>query len=128
MSNVVHIITRRPLDERLGTSVRAGECLACFLHRMVGDQSCLGSFAWTEHYRQVRARRAAALVRRLEAAGAVCDCEVVTQVWRLSPGLWVRDAETGAFVEPSVLPECAGVRPTSTQSCSNWVPAHRIAL
>lgn len=128
MSNVVHILTRRPLDERLGTSIGPNECLACFLARMVGAQTCAGSFAWTEHYRRSRAPRAVALERRLRAAGATCDCEVVDVVWRLSGRLLVREPETGLLVEPAEPPPCADTRSRSTKPCANWAPAHDVAL
>ncbi|OFE17358.1 hypothetical protein BA895_16355 [Humibacillus sp. DSM 29435] len=128
MSNVVHILTRRPLDERLGTSVRPGECLVCFLRRMVGAQACLGSFTWAEHYRLSRAPRAVALERRLRAEGATCDCEVPGRVWRLNGSLLVRDPASGALVEPDEPPRCSASRPTSTKPCDNWGLVRDLAL
>lgn len=123
MSNVVHILTRRTLDERLGTSIQQGECLVCFLHRMVGLDTCSGSFAWTEHYRVARAPQAVALERRLRAAGACCDCEVPGGVWQLNGGLLARDPHSGQLVVPDELPSCAVTRPRSTRPCVNWTPA-----
>lgn len=127
MSNVVHILTRQPLDERLGTSVKPRECIACFLHRMVGLQTCNGSFTWAQHYRDCRAPRAVALERRLRAAGASCDCEVLGVVWQLNGALMTRVPGSGRLVVPEVLAPCAVTRPRSTRPCVNWGPVRAIA-
>lgn len=127
LSNVVHIVTRQPLDERLGSAVRPGECLACFLHRMIGTAECLGEFTWTEHYRHVRSPRAVALERRLRAAGATCDCDVLDRVWRLNGALLVRDAVTDGLVPPTEPVSCAATRPRSTRPCTNWVAVRDLA-
>lgn len=128
MSNVIHILTRQPLDPVLGAAPRPSECLACYLHRMIRAGDCPGTLAWADHYRQVRARRATALTRRLEHRGACCDCEVVTLVWCPSPALWVRNRSTGDLVEPDELPSCEGVRPGSTEPCHLWSRSADVAL
>ncbi len=127
MSNVVHILTRLPLDEQLGTSVQPGECLACFLQRMVGLAMCSGSFTWAEHYRDTRAPRAVALERRLREAGASCDCQVLGAVWQLNGALLARDPRSGRLTVPVDLPPCSVTRPRSTRPCMNWTPAQALA-
>ncbi len=128
MSNVIHILTGRAVDPETGTSPHRGECLACFLRRVVEDGACTDTLAWAEYYRSIAARRAVALTRRLRASGATCDCSVVTAVWRPSIALWSRDPVTGELAEPAELPRCRGVRPGSTQPCDLWVSAEDVAL
>lgn len=128
MTNVIHIRTRRPVDPVSGAAPRSGECLACFIVRMVPEGECSGTFGWIDHYRAVRARRAVALTRRLAAQGAGCDCSVVSTVWQPSIALWSRDPASGELEQPTQLPVCAGVRPGSTQPCTLWVPAASLAL
>jgi hypothetical protein len=128
MSNVIHILTGRSIDPETGVMPHAGECLACFVHRMVGRGRCSDTLGWAEHYRLARARRAVALTRRLTAQGACCDCTVVRDLWRPSITLWSRDAETGDLVPPVDLPPCRQVRTGSTRPCAVWVPAASLAL
>lgn len=128
MSNVIHILTRRPLDPVLGAAPLPGECLVCYLHRMVRTGECPGTLAWAEHYRRLRAKRATALIRRLVQRGARCDCEVLTHVWCVSPAQWVRDPFTGELVEPDELPPCGGVRPGASDPCDLWARPAEIAL
>jgi len=84
------------------------ECLRCYLVRMLTAFGCNGTHRWTEHWRDLRAPRATALLERLaRRGGCCCDCEVILNVFRDYP----EDA-------PGPLP-CAGVsRAGSTQPCS----------
>jgi hypothetical protein len=126
MSNVIHLLTRRPISSLDEVMPLHAECLACFVHRMVSDQGCTEALRWVEHFRRVRASRATALVRRLRARGASCDCGVLTAVWRPHPGLWEWD-EAGQLLPPTGLPACVGVRPNSTQACGHWTPVAQSA-
>ena len=76
------------------------ECLRCYLMRMLGQFGCDHTQRWTQRWRDARAPRARALLRRLAAMGGVCcDCEVMLNVYWDSPD----SPESGA------LPPCAGV-------------------
>ncbi len=57
------------------------ECLRCFLLRMINEFGCDGRHRWTIRWRDRRAPRAAALVRRLAELGGCCDCEVLLNVF-----------------------------------------------
>jgi hypothetical protein len=127
MSNVIHLLTRRPITSLAEVMPLDAECLACFVHRMVRDQGCTDALRWVEHFRRLRAGRATALTRRLGDRGASCDCSVTTVVWQPHPGLWEWD-DAGELSPPTHLPACSGVRPNSTQPCQHWTPATRAAF
>lgn len=131
-SNVIHIITRAVLDPVTGASPRPGECLACFLHRMLAGRPCVGTFVWTDHYRVSRARRAVSLVDRLRSRGAACDCSVVDVVWWPSPrargsgpGETGHLTSTGPVAVPSL---CGGEQTRPSQACDNWAARRDLAL
>lgn len=127
MSNVIHLLTGRPLRSLDEVLPFPGECLPCFVGRMVGSQGCSGGLGWVEQFRMHRAKRASALTRRLAAQGALCDCTLTDVVWRLSPGLWEWTAD-GRLVPPAEAPPCVGVRPNSAQPCRHWVSADELAM
>jgi hypothetical protein len=127
MSNVIHILTGSSIDPDTGVLPTPGECLACFVHRMMALARCSDSLGWAEHYRLVRARRAVSLTKRLAAQGGTCDCAVVTELWRPSVALWCRDDATDDLVPPRELPSCGRVRAGSTKPCALWVPATSLA-
>lgn len=128
MSNVIDIATGRPIDGDPCEAPRSGECVTCFVRRMVAARGCAGALSWVERWRLARVRRATALVDRLRRRGAACDCAVVRRLWTLSAALWVPDPLTGELTEPAEVPDCPGVRPNSTQPCEHWVDPHRLAL
>lgn len=127
MSNVIHLLTRRPIESPAEVLPEPGECLPCFVSRMVAAQGCSDALRWVEQFRVHRANRATALARRLTAQGAVCDCSVTQVVWRLSPGLW-EWTEDGELLPPLEAPSCRGVRPNSTQPCAQWIAAGELAM
>lgn len=92
---------------------RRGECLACYLDRMM-QHGCTGDLRWARHYRDVAAPRATGLERRLAAMGGYCDCEVLMNAYLPLACL----AEPGAA--PPDLGPCRGVRTGSTQPCALW--------
>jgi Protein of unknown function (DUF2695) len=57
------------------------ECLRCFLLRMANEFGCDGTHRWAVRWRDARAPRARALLRRLERFGGFCDCEVLLNVF-----------------------------------------------
>ena len=125
-------------------AVRPGECLACYLQRMVHEHGC------TEHrfvtaYRDRAAPRATALRARLERLGGFCDCEVLLNAYVTVAELEAEarlDARRRRAVERDdddaydeaqeqldaldreamrLEPQpCAGVRGGSTQPCTRW--------
>lgn len=122
------------------TTPEQGECLHCFVARLLDAFGCDGELRLARRYRDLRAPRAVALERRLAAVGGTCDCEIFLRGWWLREELEddehdhrphgrplratpVRAAPGGAAPVGSTdrLPPCAGVRPGSTQPCSRWV-------
>lgn len=112
------------LREVLGelTDPHEGECLFCYVHRML-EFGCLPDrLTWARRWRDLRAPRATGLERRLEARGGFCDCEIFMNGWRPRDLLF---DEHGEPVYPAVMPRCRGVRRGSTQPCLLWVPRPR---
>jgi hypothetical protein len=105
-----------------------GECLLCYVHRMLEEYGCNCRLRFAGHYRDVRAPRATALERRLGLSGGYCDCEIFLNSYDLRLEYWLpmvvmeedgdeyREAATG----PTPLPLCRGARAGSTQPCSLW--------
>ena len=89
-----------------------GECLPCYLDRIIRDVPCDGSLRLARAYRDAVAPRATALEQRLHDGGACCDCEVLMNVY------WAK----AEFVGP-----CLKVRRGSTQPCGLWMH-HRIGM
>ncbi|WP_415078781.1 DUF2695 domain-containing protein [Microbacterium sp.] len=87
------------------TAARQGECLPCYLDRVLRDAPCDGSLRLTCAYRDARAPRATKLERRLRDHGGQCDCEVLMNVY------WSKSDQ--------VMP-CTGVGRGSTQPCELW--------
>ncbi len=105
------------------THPRAGECLVCYVARMLGEFGCDTTLRFAQSYRDLRAPRATALEQRLGSMGGFCDCEIFVNGMRLAPHLRTYDAD-GEEVTTG-LPACAGVRRGSTQGCSCWVRRRR---
>lgn len=104
--------------------LRAGECLLCYVNRMITTHDCVG-LRFAKHYRDVRAPRATALEGRLGQMGGFCDCEIFLNAYQLHPALFVRDQPTEDDQCPEVrwpdpLPTCLGARRGSTQPCRLW--------
>jgi len=89
---------------------RGGECLACYLDRVLRDAPCDGSLRLARTYRDALAPRAVALEGRLESGGGFCDCEVLMNVY------WSKTDE----VRP-----CRGARRGSTKPCDLWLRRRR---
>lgn len=96
------------------------ECLVCFVARRVQAVGCDGTRHWAAWFRGLKSPTATALERRLSDLGVGCDCDLTGRGYRLGRHLLVRDLRTDELEPPEELPDCAGVRRTSTRPCSNW--------
>jgi hypothetical protein len=94
---------------------RPGECLACYVARMLEEFGCDCTLRFARHFRDLRAPRATGLERRLGALGGFCDCEIFLNGLRLLDGSHGDDASGSA-----PLPPCRGVRLGSTRACALW--------
>jgi hypothetical protein len=101
------------------TDPRDGECLPCFVYRML-EFGCTG-LRWASRYRDLRAPRATALERNLLSKGASCDCEIFYNAYTYRPAYLVHDPETGDREFPEDPPVCLGVARGSAQPCALWV-------
>ncbi|WP_122816445.1 DUF2695 domain-containing protein [Nocardioides pantholopis] len=100
------------------TTPRPGECLACFVLRMLDDFGCDETPRFALRFRDLRAPRATALRERLGSMGAFCDCEIFLNGLTASARRRRYDAD-GEELAPEA-PRCAGVRRGSTQACEEW--------
>src|SRR6476659_373294 len=82
---------------------REGECVLCYVDRMLGQHGCDTTLRWARRWRELRVPRARGLERRLSARGGCCDCEVFLNGGSLREELQVRDAD-GELVWPSPRP------------------------
>jgi hypothetical protein len=74
-------IELRTLGARL-TRVRPGECLACYLERMLSEFGCTSDHRFTTRWRTAQPRPMPALMRWLaDRGGCCCDCEVLLNVF-----------------------------------------------
>lgn len=74
----------RELSKQL-TAPAAGECLLCYLCRVIGEFGCNGTLRWSMCWREAQPQRPRAFQRRLERQGGYCDCEVIMNVYRHYP-------------------------------------------
>lgn len=111
--------------------IRPGECLVCYVDRMVADVGCDTTLRFAMRFRDARAPRATGLSRRLGYVGGFCDCEILMNGWWMHPRFWSNPpqvVEDGIVMQddpepPDPSPPCAGVRRGSTRPCANWVRA-----
>jgi hypothetical protein len=103
---------------------RTGECLLCYVHRMLTDHGCDCRLRFATHYRDVRAPRATALERRLQRVGGFCDCEIFLNGYELllplAPGDLDEDDAEAEWARADPMPTCPGVRAGSTSPCPLW--------
>jgi len=97
---------------------RAGECLLCYVARMVDQFGCDTTLRWARRFRDLRAPTATALERRLGQVGGFCDCEVFLNGYGLVPRRMGPGYGDGDVPASTPLPLCAGVRRASTQPCA----------
>lgn len=106
------------------TKPRSGECLACYVRRMIREFGCDCTLRFAMRYRDQMAPRATGLEARLGDMGGFCDCEIFLNGLRVADHLCDQD-EFGSMVGPAEMPVCRQVRPGSTQPCVNWTPRRR---
>lgn len=128
-------MTSTPLEDAEGylrelsahlTDPGEGECLQCYVFRML-IFGCKG-LRFARRYRDARAPGATALLRRLRARGAGCDCEIFWNAFDLRSEHMVVpvtiDPDFGRLEGdpeyPDPLPACRGVRRGSTKPCTLW--------
>ena len=132
MSTVPIDLAAERLVRRAGAdilAVRPGECLCCYVGRLLDEYGCDCTLRFARQYRDAVAPRATALERRLGYVGGYCDCEIFLNGWSLDRTFWtpVREVTKDGIVmqeeadEPRELPPCATVRRGSIRPCRNWV-------
>jgi len=102
------------------TAPTGGECLFCYVYRMVNSHGCNGKLRWAAWWRDLRAPRHTALERKLGARGGYCDCEIFMNGWTASPTITTYDFDLDEEVRPNPMPACPGVRSRSIQPCPLW--------
>jgi hypothetical protein len=85
-----------------------GECVLCFVARMLDAWGCDDTLRFAERYRVRRAPRASALLRRFGDLGGYCDCEIFLNGYVVVDPFGVG------------LPACQGVGRGSAQPCGAW--------
>jgi hypothetical protein len=102
------------------TAPRPGECLFCYVYRMLNSFGCDGTLRWAARWRDLRASRATALERRLGRRGGYCDCEIFMNGWMASTEMTSTDPETDDEVWRDPMPTCRGANLHSTEPCLLW--------
>ena len=109
----------------VGVEPQEGECLVCFVARMVGEHGCDTTYLWALRFRDLRSPTATGLEQRYRMRRATCDCQIAREAHVLARELMVRDVHTDELEPPRTPPTCAGVRRTSTRPCANWATPRR---
>ncbi|MCB0894394.1 MAG: DUF2695 domain-containing protein [Nocardioides sp.] len=99
---------------------QTGECLVCFVDRMVAEHGCDGSLLWSVRFRDLRSPTATALEKRFRGQAVRCDCMVLQKAYTPVREVLVRDVHTDELERPERMPPCAGVRRTNTRPCAHW--------
>lgn len=123
------------LDRRLNRP-EVGECLYCYVDRMLDEHGCDATLKWATRFRDLRAPRATALEDRLRRRGGFCDCEIFLNAVRLiehaqrtAPDWrdWWDDCggcddcrRQEDELEGGPVAPCRTVRAGSTQHCGLW--------
>jgi hypothetical protein len=110
-------------------AVRRGECVCCYVGRMLDEFGCDCTLRFATRYRDSEAPRATGLERRLGQVGGYCDCEIFLNGWTLHQRFRTPTREVDMdgitteeeMTEPVELPPCATVRRGSIRPCTNWV-------
>ncbi len=105
------------------TYPRPGDCLFCYVARMLGEVGCDNTLRFASYYRDRSAPRATSLEHRLGNMGGFCDCEIFLNAMTVAPYLRGEDDEGNEIAYD--VPDCLGVRRGSTQSCGHWVRQRR---
>lgn len=116
MDQYISVDLENQLSRLPGGLPLEGECLPCFVHRML-NRECLG-LKWTVTYRNAKAPRATAIERKFAELGGHCDCEVIANVYRPKPGQW--PASSSPEIRGIAVPACLGVRRGCVLPCARW--------
>jgi hypothetical protein len=134
------VVEAERLVQRLSdalTRPRPGECLCCYVARMLAEFPCDGTHRHAMRYRDAMAPRATALRSRLRSVGACCcDCEMFLNGYvprsEVTGGSHEDDDLDGDFDDDpeerdplAGLPACAGVRRGSVRPCAIWLRIRR---
>ena len=100
-----------------------GECLCCYVARLLDEFPCDGTHRHALRYQETMAPRATALLERLSRIGACCcDCELFMNGYQLRIDREHTDSmPDDDFIEVAPPPPCSGVRRGSIKPCANWV-------
>lgn len=98
----------------------SGECLPCYVARMLRSHVCSHTWRWASRFRELRSPDAAGMERRMGRRGATCDCEIFVSELTLARHQLVRDVHSDELEQPTEPPDCAAVGRTSTHPCANW--------
>jgi len=112
----------RDLVDELGEP-RRGECLCCYVVRLLDVAPCDGTLRHAVRYRDATAPRATALAERLMRVGAGCDCEIFWNGY--VPWIVAESLADDEEIDLADLPPCSGVQRGSIRPCRNWVRIRR---
>jgi hypothetical protein len=104
------------------TAPGQGECVFCYVLRMLDSFGCDTTLRWAVRWRNLRMPRATGLERRLGRRGGFCDCEIFLNGWTLVESQQVL-GEDGYLHWPAERPVCAGGR--NSQPCAHWEERRR---
>ncbi|MFG6402317.1 DUF2695 domain-containing protein [Microbacterium sp. P04] len=111
-----------------------GECLVCFVNRMLNAFGCDNTLRFARAWRDERAPRATSLEERLADRGGFCDCEILYNAYWPAGHLWSveqwNDLADGGqeYTEgapPETMPSCELSRKGSTKPCGLWEGVRR---
>jgi len=91
-------------------AVRPGECLCCYVGRLLNEYCCDCTLRFARQYRDAVAPRATALERRLGYVGGYCDCVIFLNGWSLDQRFWTPDREV---VEDGIVMQEKADKPAS---------------
>ncbi len=91
-------------------AVRPGECLCCYVGRLLDEYGCGCTLRFGRQHRDAVAPRATALERRLGYVGGYCDYEIVLNGWSLDQRFWTPDGEV---VEDGIVRQEKADKPAS---------------
>jgi hypothetical protein len=109
------------LESTLLTVPAQGECLACYVMRML-EFGCHG-LQWATRYRDQVAARATALEQNLSAMGGYCDCGIFMNAYDPNPAYFAVNTNGDLIQNP--MPPCLKVRAGSVQPCALWMRRRR---
>lgn len=127
------VLAQTLLDDFPGVAApRAGECLACYVTRMVGRFGCDESWRFVEHYEGLHGRVVPVPEWRREGA---CDCAIYELGFDLADDVEEPIEYTAFGIVPVAMHHewpwpnaqpCRGVRAGTSEPCSLWQPLEAV--